>query len=165
MPASANSDNSDGGTGFVAIEDDPLIVDTSAIIDDDGMGKVQVQWQVSSEGDNWMNLTGAIQQSFTPRQRHVGQRLRVQISYIDGQGNLETLASPSSPPVQNVNDKPTGAPQPAGLAREEEALVVDKCLIADEDGIGGYSVIWQRSSTKTDWQAFPDAAGEILPST
>lgn len=84
MPASANSDNSDGGTGFVAIEDDPLIVDTSAIIDDDGMGKVQVQWQVSSEGDNWMNLTGAIQQSFTPRQRHVGQRLRVQIPILMG---------------------------------------------------------------------------------
>ena len=121
---SANSGNSGDGTGFVAIEDDPLIVDTSAIMDNDGMGKVQVQWQVSSDGDNWMNLTGAIQQSFTPRQSHVGKRLRVQISYVDGQGNLETLVSPPSTPVQNVNDKPTGAPQLAGIAREEEALVV-----------------------------------------
>ena len=112
-----------------------------------------------------MNLTGAIQQSFTPRQSHVGKRLRVQISYVDGQGNLETLVSPPSTPVQNVNDKPTGAPQLAGIAREEEALVVDKSLIADEDGIGAHSVIWQRSSTKTDWQAFPDAVGEILPLT
>ena len=162
---SANSGNSGDGTGFVAIEDDPLIVDTSAIMDNDGMGKVQAQWQVSSDGDNWMNLTGAIQQSFTPRQSHVGKRLRVQISYVDGQGNLETLVSPPSTPVQNVNDKPTGAPQLAGIAREEEALVVDKSLIADEDGIGAHSVIWQRSSTKTDWQAFPDAVGEILPLT
>lgn len=121
--------------------------------------------RVSKDGNSWMNLTGAVQQSFTPRERHVGQRLRVQISYVDGHGNLETLVSPPSTPVQNVNDKPTSAPRLAGIAREEDALVVDKSLIADEDGVGPYSVIWQRSSSKTDWQAFPDAVGEILPLT
>jgi hypothetical protein len=121
--------------------------------------------RVSKDGNSWMNLTGAVQQSFTPREHHVDQRLRVQISYVDGHGNLETLVSPPSTPVQNVNDKPTGAPRLAGIAREEDALVVDKSLIADEDGVGPYSVIWQRSSSKTDWQAFPDAVGEILPLT
>ena len=129
------------------------------------MGNVQVQWQVSSDGEAWMNLTGAVQQSFTPREIHVGQQLRVQISYVDGQGNLETLVSPASTPVQNVNDKPTGAPRLAGEAREEGALVVDTSLIADEDGVGTYSVIWQRSSTKTDWQAYPNAIGEVLQLT
>lgn len=89
-----------------------------------------------------MNLTGAVQQSFTPRERHIDQRLRVQISYVDGHGNLETLVSPPSTPVQNVNDKPTGAPQLAGIAREEDALVVDKSLIADEDGIASLSIGW-----------------------
>ena len=96
---------------------------------------------------------------------HVGQQLRVQISYVDGQGNLETLVSPASTPVQNVNDKPTGAPRLTGEAREEGALVVDTSLIADEDGVGTYSVIWQRSSTKTDWQAYPNAVGEVLQLT
>ena len=153
------------GAGFIAIEDDPLIVDASAIMDDDGMGNVQVQWQISSDGEAWMNLTGAVQQSFTPRETHVGQQLRVQISYVDGQGNLETLVSPPSTRVQNVNDKPTGAPRLAGEAREEGALVVDTSLIADEDGVGTYSVIWQRSSTKTDWQAYPNAIGEVLQLT
>ena len=153
------------GSGFVAIEDDPLIVDASAIMDDDGMGSVQVQWQISADGNAWMNLTGAVQQSFTPREVHVGQQLRVQISYVDGQGNLETLISPASTPVQNVNDKPTGAPRLTGEAREEGALVVDTSLIADEDGVGTYSVIWQRSSTKTDWQAYPNAVGEVLQLT
>ena len=114
-------------------------------MDDDGMGSVQVQWQISSDGNAWMNLTGAVQQSFTPRETHVGQQLRVQISYVDGQGNLETLVSPASTPVENVNDKPTGAPRLTGEAREEGALVVDTSLIADEDGVGTYSVIWQRS--------------------
>ncbi len=165
-PANSSSSSSNSnGSGFVAIEDDPLIVDASAIMDDDGMGNVQVQWQISSDGNAWMNLTGAVQQSFTPRESHVGQQLRVQISYVDGQGNLETLVSPPSTPVQNVNDKPTGAPQLAGEAREEGALVVDTSLIADEDGVGTYGVIWQRSSTKTDWQAYPNAIGEVLQLT
>ena len=53
------------------------------------------------------------------RNSHVGKVLRVQISYVDGQGNLETLISPPSSPVQNVNDKPTGAPRLTGNAREE----------------------------------------------
>ena len=106
------------------------------------MGKVQVQWQVSKDGNSWMNLTGAVQQSFTPREHHVDQRLRVQISYVDGHGNLETLVSPPSTPVQNVNDKPTSAPRLAGIAREEDASVVDKSLIADEDGIASLSIGW-----------------------
>ncbi|MDB2391319.1 hypothetical protein N9X12_08910 [Alphaproteobacteria bacterium] len=160
-----NNDGSSDSSSFVAIEDDPLIVDASAIMDDDGMGNVQVQWQISKDGETWMNLTGAIHQSFTPREAHVGQRLRVQISYVDGQGNLETLISPPSTKVQNVNDKPVGSPQLAGNAREEDALVVDTSLIADEDGVGIYAIIWQRSSTKTEWQAFPESVGEVLQLT
>ena len=37
--ASTNNEGASDGTGFIAIEDDPLIVDTSAIMDSDGMGK------------------------------------------------------------------------------------------------------------------------------
>ena len=150
------------GVGFVAIEDDPLIVDASAIMDDDGMGEVTVQWQISSSGSEWTNISGATQQSFTPRELHVGKVLRVVITYVDGQGNLESLVSPASQPVQNVNDKPTGSPILTGSAMEEDALVVDTSTIADEDGIGTYEVIWQRSSTKTEWQNFPDETTEVL---
>ena len=161
--SSQASENSAEDTGsFVAIEDDPLIVDASAIMDDDGMGEVSVQWQISGESQNWMNISGATQQSFTPRELHVGKQLRVVITYVDGQGNLETLISPASSAVQNVNDKPTGAPILTGNAQEEDALVVDTSTIADEDGIGSYDVIWQRSSTKTEWQAYPEATSEVL---
>ncbi len=157
----AQDDQGNNGE-FVAIEDDPLIVDASAIMDDDGMGEVSVQWQISKIDNEWMNISGATQQSFTPREIHVSQRLRVVITYVDGQGNLETLVSPASTPVQNVNDKPTGSPILTGAAREEDALVVDTSTISDEDGIGSYEVIWQRSSTKTEWQAYPEANSEVL---
>ena len=147
---------------FVAIEDDPLIIDASSVVDGDGVGSMQVQWQISEDGAVWSNLSGEIRQSFTPRERHVGRRLRVQLSYVDGQGNLETILSPASTPVQNVNDKPNGAPQLVGAAREEDALVVDTSMISDDDGLGNFAIIWQRSSTKTDWQAFPETNGEVL---
>ena len=163
--ASAAASASDEGveTGsFVAIEDDPLIIDASSVVDGDGVGSMQVQWQISEDGSVWSNLSGEIRQSFTPRERHVGRVLRVQLSYVDGQGNLETILSPASTPVQNVNDKPNGAPQLVGAAREEDALVVDTSMISDDDGLGNFSIIWQRSSTKTDWQAFPETNGEVL---
>jgi len=147
---------------FVAIEDDPLIIDASSVVDGDGVGSMQVQWQISEDGAIWSNLSGEIRQSFTPRERHVGRRLRVQLSYVDGQGNLETILSPASTPVQNVNDKPNGAPQLVGAAREEDALVVDTSMISDDDGLGNFAIIWQRSSTKADWQAFPETNGEVL---
>ena len=163
----SGSGGSDAGSdeqGFIAVEDDPLIVDATAIVDADGMGAVNVQWQIADDSsDNWQNLAGARQQSFTPRETHVGRRLRVVITYVDGQGNLETLTSPASNPVQNVNDKPTGALELSGIAREGDALVVDASSIDDEDGIGTYEIVWQRSSSKTDWQAYPENTSEVLP--
>jgi hypothetical protein len=158
---SAANGNADGAA-FVAIEDDPLIVDVSDIADSDGMGNAQLQWQISTDSKNWINISGAVQQSFTPREIHVGKYLRVVISYVDGQGKLETLISPPSSPVKNVNDKPTGTPRLSGVPREKGTLVVDTSLISDEDGIGNYEIIWQQSETQNDWQMYPNADGGVL---
>ena len=55
------------------------------------------------------------------------------------------MTSPPSTPVRNVNDKPTGSARLIGSAVEDSALVVDTSSIADEDGIGGFDITWQRS--------------------
>ena len=50
--ASGTGSAADGnvvGAAFVAIEDDPLIVDVSDIADSDGMGNAQLQWQISTD--------------------------------------------------------------------------------------------------------------------
>ena len=162
---SKNNTNKDGKVetaGFAAIEDVPLIIDLSSVTDSDGMGTVTVQWQISSDENKWTNISGATGQSFTPRQTHVGRKLRVAISYVDGQGNLEPLISPSSTPVKNVNDKPTGSARLIGAPVEDSALVVDTSSIADEDGIGGFDITWQRSTTKSTWQAYAQAQNEVL---
>ncbi len=157
-----NKDENVETAGFAAIEDVPLIIDLSSVTDSDGMGSVSVQWQISSDNKKWTNISGATNQSFTPREIHVGSRLRVAISYVDGQGNLEPLTSPPSTPVRNVNDKPTGSARLIGSAVEDSALVVDTSSIADEDGIGGFDITWQRSSSKSSWEAYPTAQNEVL---
>ena len=159
----SNNNNTDSeNTGFAAIEDVPLIIDLSSVTDADGMGTVSVQWQISNDNKKWTNISGATTQSFTPREIHVGSRLRVVISYVDGQGNLEPLTSPPSTPVKNVNDKPTGSARLIGSSVEDSALVVDTSNIADEDGIGGFDISWQRSSSKSSWEAYPAAQSEVL---
>ena len=157
-----NKDENLENAGFAAIEDVPLIIDLSSVTDSDGMGSVSVQWQISSDNKKWTNISGATNQSFTPREIHVGNRLRVAISYVDGQGNLEPLLSPPSTPVRNVNDKPTGSARLIGSAVEDSVLVVDTSSIADEDGIGGFDITWQRSSSKSSWEAYPTAQNEVL---
>ena len=163
--ASSNSSSDDSQTSsnsFIAIEDEPLIIDVSGISDSDGVGKIYVQWQKETSDGRWIDIFGATQQSFTPRQVHVGQTLRVQITFLDNQGNLETLFSSPSSPVQNVNDKPKGGPLLVGNAKEDASLIVDTSSVSDEDGIGEMQVIWQRSKQGSDWQAFDDTTGEVL---
>jgi hypothetical protein len=158
----SDSEGNSETAGFAAIEDVPLIIDLSSVTDSDGMGSVSVQWQISSDNKKWTNISGATNQSFTPREIHVASRLRVVISYVDGQGNLEPLTSPPSTPVRNVNDKPTGSARLIGSSVEDSALVVDTSSIADEDGIGGFDITWQRSSSKSSWEAYPTTQNEVL---
>ena len=153
---SSQSYSSGGSQGFEAVENDELVIDTDSLADGDGLGSIQVQWQISEDGDNWMVLPGAIQPRFVPRDAEVGKFLRVQISYVDGQGNPEMMISPMSQPVRNVNDKPMGRPELRGEAKENSTLTVDTSRISDEDGLGVLTVIWQRSSERTNWENFPD---------
>ena len=75
---------------------------------------------------------------------------------------MEPLLSPPSTPVRNVNDKPTGSARLIGSPVEDSALVVDTSSIADEDGIGGFDITWQRSTTKSSWEAYPANQDEVL---
>ena len=151
--------------GFEAIENDELLIDTSSIADGDGMGSIQIQWQISDDGDIWLSLPGAIRPSFVPRDSEVGRFLRVQISYVDGQGNPEMLISPMSEAVVNVNDQPMGMPVINGEPKEDGQLTAELSRISDEDGLGEMSIVWQRSSERQNWENFPDQFGTILQLT
>ena len=96
----ASGGNSSGGgdDSFDAVENDELVIDVESLKDGDGLGSIQVQWQISGDGSNWLIIPGAIQSSFTPRDSEVGKYLRVQISYVDGQSlSLIHISEPTRP--------------------------------------------------------------------
>ena len=144
------------------LEDEPLIADLTSIIDKDGIGEVNVVWKISNDGNVYRNIPGATNQSFTPRQEHVGKTLRVVLTYLDGQGNLETLTSSPTTPVVNVNDKPTGVVRLTGESAEDSALILDVSDVFDEDGMGPFNFTWQRTSPNTGWENYTEDDTEVL---
>ena len=160
--AVSQAQQSSRGVGFEAIEDVQLVIDTSNIQDGDGIGSTQVQWQISENGDDWQIIPGAITPTFTPRDAHVNKYLRVEVSYVDGQGNSESIISQNSSAVQNVNDKPVGAPVIVGEARENSTLTADLSRIIDEDGLGVINIDWERSTTKANWERLTDKANSVI---
>ena len=148
-------------TGDV-LEDEPLIADLTSIIDKDGIGEVNVVWKLSNDGSSYRTIPGATNQSFTPRQEHVGKTLRVVLTYLDGQGNLETLTSAPTTPVVNVNDKPTGVVRLTGESAEDSAFILDISDVYDEDGMGPFNFTWQRTSPNTGWENYTEDDTEVL---
>ncbi len=144
------------------LEDEPLIADLTSIIDKDGIGEVNVVWKISNDGNSYRTIPGATNQSFTPRQEHVGRTLRVVLTYLDGQGNLETLTSEPTTPVINVNDKPTGMVRLTGESAEDSALILDVSDVYDEDGMGPFNFTWQRTSPNTGWENYTEDDTEVL---
>ena len=154
----ADTENSVGDV----LEDEPLIADLTSIIDKDGIGEVNVVWKISNDGNSYRTIPGATNQSFTPRQEHVGRTLRVVLTYLDGQGNLETLISEPTTPVINVNDKPTGVVRLTGESAEDSALILDVSDVYDEDGMGPFNYTWQRTSPNTGWENYTEDDTEVL---
>ena len=156
----AKTDTGDSTVGV--LEDEPLIADLTSIIDKDGIGEVNVVWKLSNDGSSYRTIPGATNQSFTPRQEHVGKTLRVVLTYLDGQGNLETLTSAPTTPVLNVNDKPTGVVRLTGESAEDSALILDISDVYDEDGMGPFNFTWQRTSPNTGWENYTEDDTEVL---
>ena len=159
---SENSVNEASAGSPQVLEDEPLIADLTSIIDKDGIGEVNVVWKISSDGTAYRTIPGATNQSFTPRQEHVGKTLKVSLPYLDGQGNLETLISEATTPVVNVNDKPTGVVRLTGESAEDSAFILDVSDIYDEDGMGPFNFTWQRTSPNSGWENYSEDDTEVL---
>ncbi|MCP4307890.1 MAG: tandem-95 repeat protein, partial [bacterium] len=81
-----------------AEEDSVLTADASGISDADGLGAFSYQWQVFDDGV-WVDIAGATDDTFTPGDGEVGLPVRVKVSYTDGGGTEETVASDQTDPI------------------------------------------------------------------
>ena len=143
-----------GASGNGPMEDQPLVIDVSNLYDEDGLGDLTMQWQVQVASGGWQTIDGAISQSFTPRQNHVGRSLRVVIQYVDGQGTLEVIETAPTGAVQNANDLPKGLPIISGQSVEDNTIKIDVSGISDEDGVGQFTYQWERSSDAARWTPY-----------
>ena len=149
------TDPQEGNTsGNGPMEDQPLVIDVSNLYDEDGLGDLTMQWQVQLASGGWQTIDGAISQSFTPRQNHVGRSLRVVIQYVDGQGTLEVIETAPTGAVQNANDLPQGLPIISGSPVEDNTIKIDVSGISDEDGVGQFTYQWERSSDAARWTPY-----------
>ncbi|MBM3273251.1 hypothetical protein FJY94_08455, partial [Candidatus Kaiserbacteria bacterium] len=75
------------------------------LADADGMGTVSYQWQSSTDGTAWSNISTGSTLSLT--QALVGKQIRVVASYTDGFNTVESVASAATTAVANLNNAPT----------------------------------------------------------
>ena len=106
--------------------------------DADGLGTFSYQWQA---GDN--DISGATESTFVLTQAQVGKAITVTVSYTDGGTAAESLTSPATSVVTNINDAPTGLPTITGTPTQGQTLTAVIDDITDADGLGAFSYQWQ----------------------
>ena len=87
---------------------DPQGIDTGSIVYTWQSAPVAMDGTDEEDGDWAAIATAADATTFTPTEAEIGQRIRVVATFLDGAGALETIVSPATLPVGNVNDVPTG---------------------------------------------------------
>ena len=109
----------------------------NTLADTDGLGVFSYVWKA-----NGQTIAGATSITFTPTESQVGKTVTVSISYTDGHGTFETITSPTTLAVENVNDLPTGGVSISGTPSQGQPLTAAS-TVADLDGLGTFSYQWK----------------------
>ncbi|UPK30566.1 DUF4082 domain-containing protein [Bradyrhizobium sp. 195] len=122
---------------------------TAAVSDADGVPAIiAYQWQQSTNGSSWTNISGATAGTLVLGQLQVGNFVRVTATYTDLQGSSETPSSPATATaVTNVND--VGNVAINGTATQNQVLTAS---VTDPDGAPAtISYTWQSSPDGNIW--------------
>ena len=97
----ANVNDAPTGTVSIsgAVTEDPVLTASNTLADADSMGAISYQWQ-----RNGSNIVGATGSTYTLGDADVGASMRVVVSYTDGHGTAESVASAAVGPVALVGD-------------------------------------------------------------
>ena len=127
-----------------------LTVETSGVIDADGIGNVQYEYQwLASDSD----ISGATNATYTLADTDEGKAIKVEVSFTDDAGNEETLTSAATDAVAaepQTNSPATGAPTITGTVQVGETLTADTSGIADADGLGSVQYEYQWLADDSD---------------
>ncbi|WP_169742460.1 choice-of-anchor U domain-containing protein [Comamonas granuli] len=124
-----------------AMQGQTLAADTSTLADADGLGAFNYQWLRDG-----LAIAGATANTYTLAQDDVGFAISLRVSYSDGRGTQETVASASTGAVlpPPANNPPTGLLVITGTAMQGQTLTADTSTLADADGLGAFNYQWLR---------------------
>jgi hypothetical protein len=117
-----------------------LTADTSLIQDADGLGPFEYFWLRDG-----VVISGATGVQYQITADDIGAQLRLGVGFVDGGGTTEGVLSVIYPAVTKLNDAPTGAASIEGQTAVGQTLAVNTSQIADADGLGAFSYVWQRN--------------------
>jgi hypothetical protein len=157
-PTAPNPNNKPGtvSIGGTATQNQTL---TANVADADGLTGVTInyQWQQSSNGTTWTNITGATSQTLTLAQAQVNQQVRVTATYTDALGSSENPLSTATSAVVNVNDLGTVILKGSATIGHD----LDETVF-DNDGLIGVNINYQwQQLTNSIWT---NIAGSIAKS-
>jgi Ca2+-binding RTX toxin-like protein len=134
---------------------------TAVVSDVEGVpAEVRYQWEVSAgESGSWTPIPRGTGSRFVPQQAEVGHLLRVVATYTDDAGHAETVASPATSAVRNVNDAPSGLTLSHASVVETAVVgsVVGTLTPFDVDDTGGFTFALANPSP-----AFAVANGQLV---
>ena len=120
-----------------SIQNQTLTAVTETITDPDGLGTFSYQWN----SDGVAIPAGNGNSTFTLTEAQVGTLINVTVSYVDGLGTAESVASAFSDVVVNANDAPTGGVTISGTLTQNQTLTANSTL-GDADGLGQVLYQW-----------------------
>ena len=80
-------------------------------------------------------------------QPEVGFAYRVVVSYVDAWGTKETLVTPATNMVQNIDDPVEGEVMVVGQSKKGQRLQIDTSNLSDDDGIANVRSTWKCQTT------------------
>ncbi|MDP2794671.1 MAG: calcium-binding protein, partial [Sulfurisoma sp.] len=137
----------------------------NTLADADGLGTIGYQWQSSADASvTWNVIAGATASTFALTEAQVGKQVRVNASYTDGHGTVESKASAATAAIANINDAPTGTVTVTGTTTQNQTLYAANTL-ADADGLGSIGYQWQSSTDGSTWTAIAGATSSSFTLT
>jgi len=139
------TNSNDAPVGLPIIDGNPvtgelLVVDTTDISDDDGLGTFEYQW--SADGTD---IGGANTDNYTLTTLEIGSVITVLVSFTDAGGTLESLSSAGIGPVIDANQAPVAIiTEPATDSVFAQGVIVSFSGTATdtEDGDIGAQLVW-----------------------
>ena len=147
-----------------SIEDNTLKIDVAGISDEDGVGQFNFQWERSSDAARWTPYQTNSNNPALLRlnQPEVGFAYRAIVTYVDGFGTQETLVTPATNMVQNIDDPVEGEIMVMGQPQKGNRLEIDITNLSDDDGIANVRSTWEMSDNGRAWRAIPDVYGNSM---